>query len=863
LDGGSSWTDVANDAGTRVDGVAGWAFAYVDRATSTWYLDHLYVYDWTVPDIVGNIINNALVKVTETAKNGAVVSSTSRQFTIFKMGITERVKLYPATDEIYAKEDVEYKLHYWATGGTNIVWTFKSNASWLSWNATSHNISGTPDNGDVGSYWVCINASFGTLKPDEHNFTLTVNNTPPDMAPMGVLSAVQDKPFSADCNSSDDGQGTVTWHLRSDTGTWLSINSATGALSGTPHNADVGLYYVNVSVDDGNGGWNFTNVTLTVMNVNDPPKILGTDVTVVYEDAEYASNYSVTDPDVADKVFGWTLSTNASWLYIATTSGKITGLPFNSDVGSYWVNVTVKDPAGLLDFRNFTLTVLNINDPPAWVTVPSDATINDTDTYNFTVKATDIDVKDELNYHISSNPASTISIGAATGAIVWKPTLAGNYKINISATDKYVSIYHDLQITVLHIVTNTPPLSTLAAPDNGSAIEITNPTLKWIVSDKDADNVITDLYLGKDLSLVQNLDISTRVASKLTTISFVPANMLEKGSTYYWTVIPYDGTAFGKCTSGTWSFSIAANASVNHLPKFVSEPSLEAGVGVEWAYTPTAIDADLKDTVTIRLVMGPDGMSMSEGTLRWTPGAPQVGKHTVKIEATDGMGSVFQEFVVEATMTAPTNHPPTIASLDPVSVSAGQTISVHVIATDQDNDTLSYSIVGAAPQGVEMNALGQLSWKTKAGDEGVYDVIIMVSDGRSSQTRSIRITVEKTPDKKVDNNGGLGLMFILIAIVAAVSAIITVFLLMRRKGQKEHETEAAAGQRAHAADIEKEPPMPDEGSAPVALRPVEKEHVMDGPSASKDEDDGPGQEPEKVPITDIRSTSIDIDDLED
>ncbi len=828
----------------------------------------VYNYNWTTPEIVSN---NTKIRISVTDA-GSTTSSDSGNFQIFKMNISKGVvlTLSPAKDTLYTQEDALYQVHYLTKGGTNLDWTFDTNASWLKWNSTSHNISGTPDNGDVGKYWVKINVSLGMIS-DEHNFTLTVNNTPPNITKKGVLSAVQDKAFSADINSSDDGQGTITWHLKTDTGAWLSINSTTGVLSGTPRNDDVGVHYANVSVDDGNGGCNWSNFTLTVLNVNDPPHIVGKDVTVVYEDIEYASNYSVVDPDKTDKVFTWSIKTNASWLYIDTATGKVTGLPFNSNVGHYWVNITVKDPALAQDFRNFTLTVINVNDIPVWAEVPADVTIKDTDTYTFDVNATDVDAMDVLKYSIASIPASTISIDSATGVIVWKPSVAGIYSIKVGVTDNTVTIYDEFQITVIHIKINTPPVSNLAAPDNGTTIDITNPTLRWTVSDKDADNVTTDLYLGKDLSFVQSLDASTKAASGLTTISFVPATMLDKGATYYWTVIPQDGIAYGKCTSGIWSFSITANASVNHLPKFVSVPALEAGVGVEWTYTPTAVDEDVKDTVTIRVVTSPDGMDLLSGTLRWTPPAPQVGKHSVKIEATDGKGSVFQEFMIDVTMKAPSNHAPTIGSVDPISVTAGQTISVHVNATDQDQDALDYSIVGVIPPGLEMSDLGQLTWKTKTGDEGVYDVIIMVSDGKLSQTRSIRLTVEKAPEKKIlkHDNSALWPMLILIAIVAVVSSIIVIFLLMRRKSKQSQDLDDAGQvQQVPSAGTMGEPPMPEVAPAPptVEPRPKKKKHIEEQQPSSKDAPeapDAPTEEPAKAPIGEIKTTSIDIDDLED
>jgi heme/copper-type cytochrome/quinol oxidase subunit 2 len=702
-----------------------------------------------------------------------------------------KITLYPSKDSLFAPEDVAYKQHYWATGWPNPHWTFQSNASWLKWDNTVHNISGTPDNSNVGKFWVRVNISLGNSRFDEHNFTLTVNNTPPTITTNNAMAVLQDRAYRVDYNSTDDGQGHITWHLKSNAGAWLSINSTTGVLSGTPRNDDLGGHHVNVSVDDGNGGRAFENFTLSVVNTNDPPKILGKDITEVYEDAQYASNYSVQDIDKTDTVFVWTLKTNASWLSIVSATGKVTGTPDNSNVGRYWVNVTAKDPAQAYDFRNFTLTVMNVNDPPVWVDVPKDVIIEDTATYTFDVNATDIDVGDVLTYGITSAPVSTISINSVTGVITRKPTTAGTYIMNVSVTDSNATLYHEFWIPVIHIDKNTPPESTLTGPGNGSKVDILNPTLIWTVHDNDGDTVQSDLYLGKDLTLVKGMDDSVKMIRVATTTSFTPVTALDKGATYYWTVIPHDGKTIGKCTNGIWSFSISETASLNQLPKFVSMPSLEAGVGVEWTYSPKAVDEDAKDTVTYNLLTKPDGMTLTSGIIKWTPTLSQLGKQNVKVEATDGKGSVFQEFTVVVTKTGPSNHAPQISIINPITVKAGQKISIQITATDQENDPLRYSLVGIVPTGLYISPTGQLTWVTKNSDEGTHDIVIMVSDGRLSNTQSINMTVEKA--EKKNNNASMGTMLIVAIIAIIVGAIVAVIILLKRKGRgKEPTTEIPA-----------------------------------------------------------------------
>ena len=60
--------------------------------------------------------------------------------------------------------------------------------------------------------------------------------------------------------------------MTTNTSSWLSFNPTTRALSGTPGNSDVGVYWVEIKVDNGLFS-NSTYFQLTVENVNDLPTI--------------------------------------------------------------------------------------------------------------------------------------------------------------------------------------------------------------------------------------------------------------------------------------------------------------------------------------------------------------------------------------------------------------------------------------------------------------------------------------------------------------------------------------------------------------------------------------------------------------
>jgi hypothetical protein len=72
---------------------------------------------------------------------------------------------------------------------------------------------------------------------------------------------------------------------------------------------------------------------------------------------------------------------------------------------------------------------------------------------------------------------------------------------------------------------------------------------------------------------------------------------------------------------------------------------VDTSVGGEYDYEPTATDPEGED-VTIELVDGPIGMTHTGGKLSWRPTASQVGVHTIRLSASDGINTVYQDFEI-------------------------------------------------------------------------------------------------------------------------------------------------------------------------------------------------------------------------
>ena len=552
--------------------------------------------------------------------------------------LVAEVVLNPLVDNTAATEDAAYNAHYWTEGGNaSIVWDFDTDASWLNWNSTTHNLTGLPDNSDVGSYYVRINVTHGIYSSDEHNFTIVVSNTAPVITTSDVLNATEELPYAVHYSSTDDGLGTISWSMQTNASDWLEFNATTQNLTGFPINADVGQYYVNLTVDDGNGGTDFTNFTLEVLNVNDGPGITTADVVIATEDELYYVDYNAVDVDAND-VLTWSLKTNAgSWLTINATTGVLSGTPTNDFVWHYYVNVTVKDTAMAFDFSNFTLTVENAEDAPVWTAVPGDIKMNSLGSYTFDVNATDRDAGDTLNYGIYVTPGLSVALmNHTTGVLVITAPPAGLYLINLSATDAQFTIYHTFKLNVSF--KNSAPTSILGTPDDNAQVLTAKPTLTWSTADPDGDAVKIDLYVSVIKASVDNKLTTARVLTGSNATSYKYLQYLVVGETYYWTVIPHDGTDAGVCLNGTYAFSIATTVKINHAPT-ITAPSGVSGLttGKNFKLMVTGSDQDAGTTLTYTLTGAPVGMLISNtGEITWTPTKSQSGTYTFNVVVSDG-----------------------------------------------------------------------------------------------------------------------------------------------------------------------------------------------------------------------------------
>jgi hypothetical protein len=281
---------------------------------------------------------------------------------------------------------------------------------------------------------------------------------------------VQGYPYYYDFNATGENESMVTFGENT---TMFAIDTATGVVSFTPDNGDVGLRYFFVNATETTCYMsNYTYVLFNVTDFNDPPFLVSIMVVnatsnatypfpinttiYLYEDSWYNISLIADDPDLHSSEINETLTYGKipPGLFVLNEStGNVTFMPLQGDVGLYNFRFHVIDNSSEVDESSWTLVrVLNVNDNPVLENKTNlvgglGAMTTDWDTqFSYDMNATDED-GDTLQFHVDFenctklNPADTnctvFGVDDATGLIRFMPPFddVGNYTVNYSVTD--------------------------------------------------------------------------------------------------------------------------------------------------------------------------------------------------------------------------------------------------------------------------------------------------------------------------------------------------------------------------------------------------------------------------------------------
>jgi hypothetical protein len=246
--------------------------------------------------------------------------------------------------------------------GQSLTFAIANAPAWADFNAATGVLSGTPGSTHVGQTTnIVITVSDGQASASLPAFSITVlaANSPPRISGTPTTSVTVGQAYSFTPTASDGDAGQTLTFSIANRPAWAAFSSATGRLSGTP--AAAGTFSnVVISVSDGAATATLPAFTITVAAANRAPVISGTPTTSVTAGQAYSFTPTASDPD-SGQTLTFSVAGAPSWAAFNTSTGRLSGTPTASQVGTYsGIVITVTDGTLSASLPAFSITVADI-----------------------------------------------------------------------------------------------------------------------------------------------------------------------------------------------------------------------------------------------------------------------------------------------------------------------------------------------------------------------------------------------------------------------------------------------------------------------------------------------------------------------
>ncbi len=601
---------------------------------------------------------------------------------------------------------------------------------WVTW---------TPD--ALGNHAVVIELSDGTHTTEQRYTVSAIKpyllNEPPEITSVPVSIAERDVAYEYQVTATD-ANGDVLEYALVDSPAWMTINTSTGKVTGTPTSAGQNTIVVQVrevKADDSAELLSTQKFALTTL-YNARPRITSVPTEprlATIGQTDYTYQVTADDPnDEDDSGLKYSVRNSPAGVTIDAATGLLTFS--TSDLalrGRHAVSVRVTDPSGAYDEQQFTVQALDSarNDAPEFVSKVRTSLVAQWP-YVLELEATDQD-GDEVTFTLGTNgPSENAPTGAVIedGLLIWTPpagylNIAGGVTIHLVATSARDGL-STTQTTVVDI-TGTPVNS---APDITSAPLLAATSLyryAYAATATDADN---DALFWQ----LENGPSGMVIDSRTGLLTWGPS--LADVGDHAVKLSVSDG--YGG--SQVQEFTLTVRGS-NLAPTFTSSFPQHIPVG-QYSTTATATDLEQNTPLLFRFLATDGsgsqttswGMSIDFLTadVTWNNQEPHNTVRQGTLQVRDSRGATSEQPFTFVTYDPAINSPPQFDNSLPAYWVIGGTTQHDMDASDVDLDTLSFSLVNP-PDGMQIDSsTGVISWELSKQQPGIYPVTVQVYDGQ-------------------------------------------------------------------------------------------------------------------------------------
>lgn len=500
-----------------------------------------------------------------------------------------------------------------------------------------------------------------------------------------------------------------------------------------------------------------TTLNVTVVNQNDDPAFVSAPYSAQVDENLVSGStvlkLTATDQDVSDSLTYSIAGTNSGHFAVSST-GLITTIQVldYETVNTYSLNISVSDSTATVT-EALTITVRDTNDAPVFNNAPYTATVaeNNASAAVYTVSATDADNGDTLTFFLSGVGSGDFSILSSTGLISLNSALdherKSSYVLSVIVRDgNGGQATSSLTVTVSDENDSPSFIGTPYSVTLDEDVPIGTTVLQASAIDDDSSDTLT-----YSLSGINSSDFS--IASNTGIITTAVALDYESVSSYSLTVSVSDGTD---------SVSQAVTISItdkNDVPTFVAAPysvTVAENTTSSSLLTVSATDQDTADTLNF-IILGSGSelfsLHLTSGVVALTTTLDYevTSLYSLTVRVSDSNGGVATTSLT-VTVSDVNDSPQFLGT--PYSATISENLSsgsdvIKIAATDEDGDTLSYSLLGTNSGHFQIHLSSGLVETTQVLDyETVnsYSLTVSVSDGTVNTTTSLKISVTNIND---------------------------------------------------------------------------------------------------------------------